>query len=505
MGLRFSTAVGGGGDVSFDTTSEAMNSRGAWDSVAVVELLDGSTWRPAGAYAIRLPHTFARTGKTQVQVRGISVLEQWAAETVLLPEYGAGTMPRGAGEERALGWQGTAYDPMMDTDEPWAGCYNTARTALPPNFPTGTGAKWISVTGASDTSERKLFRSWLTISGGTQLVRIFLSSDESCTLYVAGEPVLETSSVEEGYKEFSKVDLVLHPGEFAIAADTATDFSKGGDGIDPIIVAIGIVNDSGGVSSWPLVTDAYGSGRSAWVACRRDDEFPGEQAPGPNPGKLLQYLFWEAQNRSAAFGLLTFDESLQLADSYGVDWPGIIVERQFRYGSDSYQSILSALAETNEVDVWAEWQGPGAAVRAAPVQGHNVSAAVSLGTSTVQTMSSTQGTGPGTWLVGLSHFGWHFGGLGGPRREYMIELGTARSPAVAHRIGVASLAEDGRWDASARVLAVPGAIPMLDYSPGDTIGLNYPDAPSSARVLSISAEVGEAAMLFDLELTEAGK
>jgi hypothetical protein len=156
--------------------------------------------------------------------------------------------------------------------------------------------------------------------------------------------------------------------------------------------------------------------------------------------------------------------------------------------------------------VWADWQGPGAVLRAAPVQGRDVSATVSLDTFTIQTMSSTQGTGPGTWLTGLSHFGWHYGGLGGrPRREYMLELGTARSRAVAHRIGVASLAEDGRWDGSARVLDVPGATPLVDYQPGDTIALDYPGAPTSARILSISAEAGEGGMLWDLELTEAGK
>ena len=43
----------------------------------------------------------------------MALVEQWASETVLLPEYGGGGMPRGAGEERAMGWQGTGVRPWQ--------------------------------------------------------------------------------------------------------------------------------------------------------------------------------------------------------------------------------------------------------------------------------------------------------------------------------------------------------------------------------------------------------
>ena len=247
-GLRFSLAAGGGGDITFDTTADHMNSRSAWDSVGVVEQLDGSTWRPVAAYAIRPPHKIPRTGKPTVQVQGITITEQWASETILMPEYGAGTMPRGAGEERALGWQGSAYNPATDAGEPWGGAYNTGRSSstLPPGFPTGTGAKWISVTGATDLSERKLFRAWLDLRGasGPQLLEVFLASDEPSTLYVAGEPVAESTFVE-GHKDpafkepATRAQMVVHPGLYAVAVDTETSITKGGDGVDPVIVAIG--------------------------------------------------------------------------------------------------------------------------------------------------------------------------------------------------------------------------------------------------------------------------
>ena len=502
IGLKFSLAAGGGGDVAFAALASDMDAVAAWDSVAVVELEDGAAWTGVAPYTIRPPHVRPRTGKSQVTVRGIAALEQWGSETALLPEYGGGSIPRGAGEERALGWQGTAYVPSSDPSEPWAGCYNTGRSSssLPPGFPTGTGAKWISVTGASDTSERKLFRASLTIAGtDPQLLAVYMSSDESATLYVAGEPIIETSSVETGQEEYTKAQLVVTPGTYAVAVDTQTDFTKGGDGVDPIIVAIGIVGDSGTVTSWPLVSD-----ETTWVACRRDDEFPGEQAPGPTPGALLNALHGEASDRGAAFGLTTVAD-LRTVDSYGQPWPGIIVERQHRYGSDSYWSVLSALAETNEVDVWPVWLNPGVGLRAAPLQGVDRSATITLDTATIATMTDSKAAALGSHIYGLTHTGWVARNHAGPRREAMVELGTARSTAVAVRIVDAALADDGRWDGSARVVARPGAHPLLDYGPGDTVACSYPGAPATMRVLSISAEAGEGAMLWDLELTEGGK
>jgi hypothetical protein len=506
-GLKFAVAAGGGGDVSFTALASDMDAVNAWDSVAVVECEDGAGWTGVAAYAVRAPHRRPRTGKPQVEVRGITLLEQAAMETVLLPEYGGGTLPRGAGEERAVGWQGTAYIPGDDPAESWSGAYNTSRSSstLPPEFPTGTGAKWISVTGSTDHSERKLFRATLDLTGttGPQLLEVFLASDEPATLYVAGEPVVSSTFIE-GHKSTatkepaSKAQMVVFPGAYAVAVDTATSITKGGDGVDPIIVAIGIVGDSGSVSSWPLVSD-----EADWVACRRDDEFPGDQAPGPTPGAVIDALHWEAIDRGASFGTLGY-EPLGTVDSYGQPWPGIIVERQFRYGSDSYWSILSALAETGEVDVWGEWMNPGVQLRAASVQGVNRTGAVTLTTAHITTMSDQKTPAVGSWIAGLTHTGWVVRSGVGPRREAMVELGTARSQAVAVRIVDSALADDGRWDASARVVAKAGARPLLDYGPGDTISINYPGAPTSARVLSISAEAGEGGMLFDLELSEAG-
>ena len=300
-----------------------------------------------------------------------------------------------------------------------------------------------------------------------------------------------------GRDEYTKVDMVVHPGSYGIAVDTQTDFTKGGDGVDPIIVAICIVGDSGTATSWPLVSDA-----ATWVACRRDDEFPGDQAPGPTPGRLIKDIYDEAKARAASFGSFTL-ANLTVNDSYGVPWPGTVVERQFQYGSDSYWAILSALAETNETDVWADWVGPGAHLRAAPTQGVNRAATVTLTTSVIATMSDTQGAAVGSWIAGLTHTGWVSRSHGGPRREASLELGTARSTAVAVRIVDAALAEDGRWDGSARVVDRAGVRPFVDYKPGDTVACTYPGAPATVRVLSISAEAGEGAMLWDLELTEA--
>ena len=176
------------------------------------------------------------------------------------------------------------------------------------------------------------------------------------TLYIAGEPIVESTFIEghkePAYKEpASKGQMIVQPGSYAVAVDTETSTSpRAGTGSTRSSSRSGSSTTPGMSSSWPLVTDA-----ATWVACRRDDEFPGEQAPGPTPGPLITALHAEAADRGASFGLFTLRRHHSV-DSYEKPWPGIVVERQFRYGSDSYWSILSALAETDEVDVWAEWR-----------------------------------------------------------------------------------------------------------------------------------------------------
>ena len=81
-------------------------------------------------------------------------------------------------------------------------------------------------------------------------------------------------------------------------------------------------------------------------------------------------------------------------------------------------------------------------------------------------MTDTTSAAVGSWVAGLTHTGWVTRSHAGPRREAMVELGTARSQSVAVRIVDAALAEDGRWDGSARIVDRATMRPFVDYWPG---------------------------------------
>jgi hypothetical protein len=464
-----------------------------------------STWTDVASYALRPPFRRDRVGRQQVQCSGAALLETWAGETVVLPEYTTGSIPRGAGTDRVVGWPMTAYDPSADAAEAWAGCYETSRTTMPTSsaetgaaWPTGTGAKWISITGATDLTERKLFRtaqaSPLSIATAGP-IRVHVASDSPGTFYVAGEPLLTVDGGEPGKEpiRFQQADLYMQPGDYACAFDTASIWDAGGDGQDPIIVAICTLDADGDPDTWLLV-----SNETDWVACRRNDEPPGEEPPGPTPGALLAALVDEAQSRSASGWAGVTLGFTGTDDSYAVAWPEVVVERSLRYAMDTYWTVLSLLAETYEVDVWLD---PDLTLQAAPEQGEDVSGTVTLGTADIATMSDVRGGQEGTWVAGLTLSGWAQDGTATPRREVGLELGTALSIPVGQRVLTAALAENGRWDGSARLAPACSAVPLVDFKVGDTVALAYGGAPASARVLSVSATAGEGGLLWDLELT----
>lgn len=516
QGLSFSVEVGGGGGITFRALYDHLDDLDAWDSVLRLDVYDpGATaYVTVAAYALRPPFRRDRVGKQLVDCTGVSLLEQWASEAVVLPEYGGGTIPRGAGTDRAIGWMATAYDPSADATEAWGGIYEVSagtRATYPTDsltvpgstWPSGSGAAWVSITGATDTTERKLFRtatgSDLTIATAGP-VRCFVASDSPGTLYIAGEPVLEVQGGEPGREPilFEQVDMWMAAGSFACAFDTMSVWDSGGDGVDPVIIAICTLDADGDPDTWLLV-----SNDTDWVACRRDDEPPDNEPPGPTPGALIDYMVTEAADRGCsgwAGVTISFDAA---DDTYEAAWPGIVVERLLRYGSDTLWSAWQALAESAEVDTWMDYD---LTLNAAPHQGvdRTATSSLTLDEATVATMSDTRAPTAGTWVAALALDGWVTGSTGSVRREYGMELGTAISRAVADRVVAGALAEVGRWDGSCR-LAPGGIIPLVDFDIGDTLPCSYQDAPASVRVLSASATAADGSLLWDLELTDGGE
>jgi hypothetical protein len=185
-------------------------------------------------------------------------------------------------------------------------------------------------------------------------------------------------------------------------------------------------------------------------------------------------------------------------DTYDNPWAEVVIERLVRYGSDTLWSVMRMLSETSEVDTWL---GPDLVLHAANSQGTDRTGTINLGTADIATMSDTYQPDEGTYAMAQALDGWTDSITTGIRREYGMEVGTAITRAVAKRVVESALAENGRWDASAR-LAPSAPQPLVDFHPGDRIGLTYADAPTSVEVLSVSATAGGGGLLWDLELAE---
>jgi len=492
--------------MQFATSTTRLDTLGARDSVLRLELrkLPTDGWTAVAPYALRPPYPREKIARPMVECRATELLETWAGEALILPEYVVGDLPQGAGTERAAGWQSSAYDPASDPNEAWAGCYTTSRTEMPPDFPTGSGADWISVTGATDESERKYFRATLTLTTARR-VKVWFHADESATLYVAGEPVIDWDGAESTWSgspaqwedPCATTVLILQPGTYAVGCQTDSVWSTGGDGVDPILCAIAALDDDGGVDEWLLVTND-----TDWVACRRDADPPDNEPPGPTPGALVRYLVEDLAERDCsgwAGVTLGFDDE---EDSYGQPWPTVIVERMLRVGSDTLWSVLRALAETGELVAWMD---PDLTLQAAPARGVDRTGTITLESGHISTGSDEQAADAGTWAAGLGLAGWSTASEAGkPRREYGMEVGTAISRSVADRVVVAAVGENGRWDGSLRLSPACPWTPLLDFGPGDRIGLDYHDCPTVVTVVSISATQGRGGLLWDLELAETG-
>lgn len=491
--LKFSDETGGSGSISFTALYGDLSSTGAFDPATLLFLeleVSVGSWVAVMVYALRPPFRRKKVGVNTVECSGISVPEAWGSWTVFYPEYATSQMVTEAGTERGLGWMNTAYDWQNDPREAWDKCYEVSRSARPtePPWPDGSGAKWISATGATTFSERKLFRSEMTVTGtGPQMIRCYFSSDESATLWIAAEKVLETSDVEFGRNTTYFVDVHLFPGTYAVGIDTKTHFTKGGDGVDPVILACAKVDDEGEPTSWVKVTD------DTWGACRRDDiTGPNSNPPGPTPGAIIQDIIGEAVARgTCGWANVTFGFS-GLVDSYGVPW-AVSTERLVRYGMDDYAQFFNALGET-EADVWMT---PGMVLHAAPKQGQV--RGYTWTENQIQSMSDVLAEDLGTAIMGLTTDGWVSAVTGGYRRESGLEIGQALSLDLGKAVVASALTQINRWDAS--FTYVPGQVPFFDFTVGDRVTINYRGLNLQARILSISARAGEGGLLWSIEVT----
>lgn len=493
-GLRFSVETQGAGLMAFDADPGTVSMDPA--DVLLLEVGDDTNgWVEAGRYVIE-SRSRQRVGLGLATYQATSLLEDWASHTIIYPEYADDTIFTLSGTDRGIGWMSTAYDWTSDPREDWDRCYNVTRDK-PPAWPDiASSASWVSATSVVGdpgygNSERKIFRSDITVTGsGPQLVKFYFSSDEGAALWVAAERIMETSYTEEGRNYTEEVAVVLYPGTYAIGIDTKTHVTKGGDGVDPVICAAFLTDANGDPTGSPLIV----TNATTWGACRRNDEGPGSDPPGPTPGAVLGYLLAEAQARTVAGWTTVTADFDDVYDSYGDPWE-VSTERLVRVGMDDYWQLMRGMAEVGEAEVWME----GLTLRAAPIQGEDKSASVTLGETVVSTMSDTTTHGSGTLGVARTYGGWVQVQTSGQRREVGLEVGQALDLPLGQKVAQALVDDTDRWDG--QIQWVPPSV-ALPFDPGDIVLLDYADLTQNVRVLAIGGEAGEGGLLWTLDVTE---
>lgn len=501
IGLSFSEEVGGAGTCTFEALKADLDDLRAWDSVIKIGLETApDVWMIGPCYVIRRAYSH-KVGALRYSFTCRTVLEAWASEAVLLPEYVVGTVPRTAGTERGLGWMSTAYTP----EATWTKNYVSTRNTYPPKWPTASGAQWISASSVTG-QQAKFFRSTMTVpAGAAKTVQFWLSADESSTLWVAGEKMIETSSSETGFETFKTVKKTMYPGTYAVGIYSVSDSTAVSGGLpdDPVIMAAAIIGTGGVVSSWIAHTD------DTWKAIRRAEDPPNDIPPGPTPGAMMQYLIKEigvGPTGRAVSGWPGVSMSFNATtDSYGKSWGVLdIVERQYQYATTTYWSIFQALAESDECDIWME----NLTLHCAPRQGQARN--LVLTEAHMNTHSTTGTEGSGTWVLARAYSGWVAASLPEqPRREYAIEVGQSITTAVATKVADASLRDAWRSDASGSLNPPQtGYIPYVDYKIGDIVTIAYLENDPygfitvKMSITSLSATTGEGGLLWDVEFTE---
>lgn len=506
LDLKWSDEVGGGGSCSFSVPLALMPSEDLLDDCVVkIALVRGGVATEVAAYAIRGNSRNHTVGAGKVDVQGESLLAAWGRDAVIRPESSGADMPRAAGEERGLSWVASMYDPATDPDEPWDLLdATTGRSASSPTsdpaWPSGTGAEWITVSNASQ-GNRKLLRAWLTVTTKTQ-VRAYFRGDEAATVWLAGEAIIATDDIETGKQTTHKVDRFLQAGTWAVAIDTITHVTiDGGDGVDPVQLAICSLDANGDIASWLLVTGANG-----WVATRRQITGAGSAPPGPSAGAILLQLADEAAARGVTTWAGITTDFTGALDSDGVAWPGA-EERIARYAFDTYGTLIEGLGEI-ACDCRIT---PGLVLQARGFEGDDKTASVTIvHRENVTEEIEARRAVAGTCCDALTADGWITNAVTSSvgRREYGLSLGTAPSLSQGQRIVTADLAETSvaHLTGSIGFITQAGCQPYGagadGFAPGDTVTVSRDSGTVERRVLSLSAS-GTRPVMWSAELGEA--
>lgn len=499
-GIKWSWQLGGGGFLSLQAESRAEPLASAPtlldDCVIKVALPlaePGTTLTEVAAFANRgrAGTLWDGAGTQTREIRGAgSLFTVWSQDAVLHPEGNA--IAQMSLPERYFGWMSTIYDPADDAGQ-WgtptanAGQQDSTtgdRAGNPDGWPAELGdAYWIT-RGTLANGTRHLFIADCVVPSACYLT-VYFSADESCAVYFGGSLVMQPSSSETGYTEMSTWSAYVQAGTYRVGIDKTSVVSRGGDGRDPVLLAVATNDDTGAVDDILLMTNT-----TDWQIHTLDPVFG--EPPSLTPGAIVIELAAQAAARGVETwdGLtLDFDATV---DSAGIPWP-IREERAWRIGYDRHLDMLEGLGDQQ----FAPEIGPDLALRAWSARGTDRSATVTLATLDEVDRVGESGTGvAATYLPVETQDGWVIvenptAAAAHGRRESALSLGNAPSIAQGKRLGQKVLDDrlsKPETERAVEFYARTGSVPFVDFFLGDTVSLAVGASTTKGVVLDMAAE-----------------
>lgn len=494
------------------------------DAFAVAQLDVGGVWTSIGQPFLLAPGEGTVVGPSEGAAReytpvAVGALRGLLDELMVLPnecDAGSPTLRYACGIEgnRYLGWMSKGYT----ADATWnnADVYTPTAAQAKHGQPNGwdraaDSAGWVFRNAPAEGDLTLLRIGTFTLAQRT-LVKFISSADEEHKVYLDGPNmggvIIDSSSNETGYTEKNVWKKRLEPGTYRVAAEMTTVNSSGGDGNDSLRFACGTVDNKGRLNTVLLST-------SATTKVRRQSK--DSLRPGMSLGETIRRLLEDnsAFDMAAAdilLGSRTFSDTTDSAAQVWQDgqewvWPlGTPLSSAF---ADFFDV---ADLDVNTSFAFSAWNDRGATKTSALVKGADPPTATM---NIVEYGWTSEPTGPTRYLT-LSQDGYAVvisaaaESSTRPRFGY-LESGSSPSIARARAAASAAILQNGRIRRyyQARIAAVAGAVPFVDFTVCDTItALDKNGNALTCEVLSIGwaqpSENEPQSVLFTLELAEVG-
>ena len=503
VNVSFSKSLGGAGFLSatFDARIAELVAAPAMLDDCVITLCtvqtDGGAMVPVASYANRARNGVLHDGadtRTQ-EVRSAPTLwTAWSQDAILYPEGNRfAQMTMG---ERYFGFMSTQYDFNADPDFTWGTPSDSpgqqdsttgARAGNPDGWPTDLGdAYWITrPVGTTEDKSRHLFVANCTVPTDCYLT-VYFSSDESIAVYFGGAMIGQTSSSETGYQDVQTWSAWVVAGTYRVAASKTSIISRGGDGIDPILIGVASNNDDGSVNDVLLVTN-----NSDWKSFAMHPVTG--TTPSLTPGEILTQLHKEAKARGVSTwtGLTPTWSKTQGSDAK--PWQKR-EERVWRNGYERYLDMVEDLGDLGiDIDIT-----PSLVFNAYADRGTDRSATVTIEALVGADSITEQGVGvEGTMLLVETEDGWTaeltraaavtaYG-----RREMALSLGNAPSIKQGTQLGQKVLDErlsKALTEKTVEFYALPGCVPFSSFDLGDTVSVKIGTTTLKGVVLDIGGQ-----------------